>query len=357
MKKFILSLFLLFMCQAAALAATIKVQSQSDFTTENPPETLTVKAVTDLILDNGFIIINEGYTLKGDIVDVSSPKRLKRDASFAFILKEYTDNNGQTHAVDSLVKGKFTTKFDYKSVAKSAALGVGSYFVKGLSSAYATVEGAVKNEEGNRFKSGAISLYESTPISYVEKGEDIVIKKDQVFILNFKLKDEKDEPNYEYTEQEQSAKDIVSKAAQEGSKYAIKPVKSTENASSSEAEAIQNPTKNVQPEIKEFLPEKLAAGLVAEPYRQASKELGTTRESVLQTEDSVSEKYNENQQQQNLERQINRPAVPKNIEDQRINHSTSAEHLEEVLKSTYPTYTPAEIPSESLAPLELPFSN
>lgn len=330
MKKFILSLFLVFMCQAAALAATIKVQSQSDFTTENPPETLTVKAVTDLILDNGFIIINEGYTLKGDIVDVSSPKRLKRDASFAFILKEYTDNNGQTHAVDSLVKGKFTTKFDYKSVAKSAALGVGSYFVKGLSSAYATVEGAVKNEEGNRFKSGAISLYESTPISYVEKGEDIVIKKDQVFILNFKLKDEKDEPNYEYTEQEQSAKDIVSKAAQEGSKDAIKPVKSTENASSSEAEAIQNPTKNVQPEIKEFLPEKLAAGLVA---------------------------YNENQQQQNLERQINRPAVPKNIEDQRINHSTSAEHLEEVLKSTYPTYTPAEIPSESLAPLELPFSN
>ncbi len=113
----------------------------------------------------------------------------------------------------------------------------------------------------------------------------------------------------------------------------------------------------MQPEIKEFLPEKLAAGLVAEPYRQASKELGTTRESVLQTEDSVSKKYNENQQQQNLERQINRPAVPKNIEDQRINHSTSAEHLEEVLKSTYPTYTPAEIPSESLAPLELPFSN
>lgn len=81
MKKFILSLILLFMCQASVLAATIKVQSQSDFTTENPSETLTVKAVTDLILDDGFLIINEGYILKGDIVDVSSPKRLKRDAS------------------------------------------------------------------------------------------------------------------------------------------------------------------------------------------------------------------------------------------------------------------------------------
>ena len=241
MKKFILSLILLFMCQASVLAATIKVQSQSDFTTENPSETLTVKAVTDLILDDGFLIINEGYILKGDIVDVSSPKRLKRDASFAFILKEYTDNNGETHKVDSLVKGKFTTKFDYKSAAKSAALGVGSYFVKGLSSAYAAVEGAIKNEEGNRFKSGAISLYESTPISYVEKGEDIVIKKDQVFILNFKLKDEKDEPNYEYTEQDKSGENAVS----DDSKDSIKPVNSTDNASAAETETIQEPAENV----------------------------------------------------------------------------------------------------------------
>ena len=317
MKKFILSLILLFMCQASVLAATIKVQSQSDFTTENPSETLTVKAVTDLILDDGFLIINEGYILKGDIVDVSSPKRLKRDASFAFILKEYTDNNGETHKVDSLVKGKFTTKFDYKSAAKSAALGVGSYFVKGLSSAYAAVEGAIKNEEGNRFKSGAISLYESTPISYVEKGEDIVIKKDQVFILNFKLKDEKDEPNYEYTEQDKSGENAVS----DDSKDSIKPVNSTDNASAAETETIQEPAENVQTEIKEPLPEKPADNSVSEPSKQVPEELDKIQKPVPQAED-----------------QIHEP-------------------LAERMKSTYPAYTPAEIPSESLAPLELPFSN
>lgn len=353
MKKFILSLFLLFMCQAAALAATIKVQSQSDFTTENPPETLTVKAVTDLVLDDGFLIINEGYTLKGDIVDVSSPKRLKRDASFAFILKEYTDNNGETHKVDSLVKGKFTTKFDYKSAAKSAALGVGSYFVKGLSSAYAAVEGAIKNEEGNRFKSGAISLYESTPISYVEKGEDIVIKKDQVFILNFKLKDEKDEPNYEYTEQDKSGENAVS----DDSKDSIKPVNSTDNASAAETETIQEPAENVQTEIKEPLPEKPADNSVSEPSKQVPEELDKIQKPVPQAEDQIQETGNEIKKQQSSEPQMNKSVAPKNIEDQRINHSTSAEHLEEVLKSTYPAYTPAEIPSESLAPLELPFSN
>lgn len=353
MKKFILSLILLFMCQASVLAATIKVQSQSDFTTENPSETLTVKAVTDLILDDGFLIINEGYILKGDIVDVSSPKRLKRDASFAFILKEYTDNNGETHKVDSLVKGKFTTKFDYKSAAKSAALGVGSYFVKGLSSAYAAVEGAIKNEEGNRFKSGANSLYESTPISYVEKGEDIVIKKDQVFILNFKLKDEKDEPNYEYTEQDKSGENAVS----DDSKDSIKPVNSTDNASAAETETIQEPAENVQTEIKEPLPEKPADNSVSEPSKQVPEELDKIQKPVPQAEDQIQETGNEIKKQQSSEPQMNKSVAPKNIEDQRINHSTSAEHLEEVLKSTYPAYTPAEIPSESLAPLELPFSN
>lgn len=268
-------------------------------------------------------------------------------------MKEYTDNNGETHKVDSLVKGKFTTKFDYKSAAKSAALGVGSYFVKGLSSAYAAVEGAIKNEEGNRFKSGAISLYESTPISYVEKGEDIVIKKDQVFILNFKLKDEKDEPNYEYTEQDKSGENAVS----DDSKDSIKPVNSTDNASAAETETIQEPAENVQTEIKEPLPEKPADNSVSEPSKQVPEELDKIQKPVPQAEDQIQETGNEIKKQQSSEPQMNKSVAPKNIEDQRINHSTSAEHLEEVLKSTYPAYTPAEIPSESLAPLELPFSN
>ncbi len=205
MKKIIIALLSLFLFQMNVSAATIKVESMSDFTTENPPETLEVKAVTDLFLDDGVLIILEGNILKGNIVDVSSPKRLKRDASFAFVLTEYTDNDGKTHKVEQFVKGKFTTKFDYKSTAKSVALGIGNHFVKGISLGYHAVEGAVKNEEGSRLKSSAASVYESTPFSYVEKGEDIVIQKNQVFILNFKLKDDDDKPNYEYTLQEDAA--------------------------------------------------------------------------------------------------------------------------------------------------------
>ena len=68
-----------------------------------------------------------------------------------------------------------------------------------MSLGYNAVEGAVKNEQDNRFKSSVTSVYENSPVSYVEKGNEIEISKNQVFLLNFKIKCEKDNlPNYEY---------------------------------------------------------------------------------------------------------------------------------------------------------------
>ena len=72
-----------------------------------------------------------------------------------------------------------------KKIVESAALGVGGFFVKGLSTGVAAVEGAVKNEEGNVLKSTAVSVYQASPIAYVEKGQDLEIKNNQVFYLKF----------------------------------------------------------------------------------------------------------------------------------------------------------------------------
>ena len=194
MKKILLLSVILLISVMPVNAETLQVQALSEFNTENPPASIEVKAVSDMDLDEELLIM-DGYILKGNLVDVVSPKRLKRDATFSIVLTEYTDNNGQKHIIPpdgKQFKGKFTTKFDYKHAAKTAALSVGNFFLKGLSIGYAAVEGAVKNEEGNRVKSSAMSVYESTPISYVEKGTDIVILKDQVFCLKFKLKDEKE---------------------------------------------------------------------------------------------------------------------------------------------------------------------
>ena len=199
MKKILLILGVLIVVAVPANAEILKVQALSEFNTENPPSSIEVKAVSDMDLNEDLLIM-DGFILKGNLVDVVSPKRLKRDATFSFVLTEYTDNNGKKHVIDQngrQYKGKFTTQFNYKHAAKSAALSVGNFFLQGLSIGYAAVEGAVKNEEGNRVKSSAMSVYESTPISYVEKGEDIVILKDQVFCLKFKQKEDKKEINNE----------------------------------------------------------------------------------------------------------------------------------------------------------------
>lgn len=190
MKKIIYTFIALMFLQVSSLSATIKVEALNDFSTENPSESLAVKAVTPLELDD--IIIKPDYILTGDIVDVKPPKRLKRDARFSFVLTHYTDENGNFHSVKKGIKGKYTNRFDYKSAAKSAALGVGNHFLTGLSAGYYALEGAVKNEEDNRLKSSAVSVYENSPLSYVEKGEHLNISKNQIFILKFKLKDEED---------------------------------------------------------------------------------------------------------------------------------------------------------------------
>lgn len=200
-KIFILTILMLFVCQSS-FAKTIPVQALDDFSTENPPKNYSVRVLENLYLDEEKILFNGGDILEGKIVDVSSPKRLKRDANFTFVPVKCRSIDGNVNEIKGYYSAKYTTKLDRGGIAKSAALSVGNYFVKGLSMGYSAVEGAVKNEKDNRFKSSVNSLYESSPLSYVEKGHHIIIQKEQCFLLNFKIKHEQEEenlPNYEYT--------------------------------------------------------------------------------------------------------------------------------------------------------------
>lgn len=118
---------------------------------------------------------------------------------FTFV-PEVLKTDGKVIELKGYYPAKYTTKLNKGQMAKSAALSVGNHFVKGLSMGYSAIEGAVKNEQDNRLKSGAVSLYESSPLSYVEKGHEIEIAEEQIFLLNFKVKDVEDLPNYEYEE-------------------------------------------------------------------------------------------------------------------------------------------------------------
>lgn len=203
MKKFCWTIFLLLiMLSQPVLAKPIAVEALSDFTTENPPKEMSIKVLEDIAVDDTLTIKAETI-VDGNVVDVTDPKRLKRNASFTFVPTSYRDERGQVVVIKNYYPAKYTTKVNKGQLAKSAALGVGNFFVKGLSIGYSAVEGAIKNEKDNRFKSSVTEVYQDSPLSYVEKGEELVIEKGQLFFLNFKTKDdvpEEDKPNYEYTE-------------------------------------------------------------------------------------------------------------------------------------------------------------
>ena len=205
MKKFLLILSA-FLIINPVLAKTVKVEALSNFSTANPTKTWKLKVVDGFVADNG-IIVHAGTIFEGDITNVTSPKRLKRAASFTFVPHTYYDPQvGITKDVKRDFQGKYSSKTEMTAgnLAKKGALTAGNILVGSfVAPAVGLVEGAVKNDEGNRAKSAVISAYENTPLSYASKGKDLEFKKGQIFIMNFKLKTEEEQvednkPNYSY---------------------------------------------------------------------------------------------------------------------------------------------------------------
>ena len=167
MKKFCWTIFLLLiMLSQPVLAKPIAVEALSDFTTENPPKEMSIKLLEDIAVDDTLTIKAETI-VDGNVVDVTDPKRLKRNASFTFVPTSYKDERGQVVVIKNYYPAKYTTKVNKGQLAKSAALSVGNFFVKGLSIGYSAVEGAIKNEKDNRFKSSVTEVYQDSPLSYV----------------------------------------------------------------------------------------------------------------------------------------------------------------------------------------------
>ncbi|MDR1168699.1 MAG: hypothetical protein LBK53_07425 [Heliobacteriaceae bacterium] len=178
-------------------AEIIQVEALQDFTTEKPSKTMQVKIKSDICFD-GEQIIPQGTELIGTVFDVKSPKRLKRNASFSFIPTDYIDQSGQIALIKNKYIGIYTAPVDKSKILKTAALTAGNIFITpGFSTGVNLFKGAVKNEDGNRLKSGITEAYKDSPLSYTEKGTDIYIKKGEVFLLNF-FEAEINEPNYQY---------------------------------------------------------------------------------------------------------------------------------------------------------------
>ena len=207
MKKVLLILSILILVSIQpVIAKNIKVQALDNFSTTNPSRTWSVRLVDNVTTKDGTILY-AGSEIYGNIVGVTDPKRLKRNASFTFVPQKYYDaHTQQSYTVTRNFEGKYSSLTDISagSLVKTGAIAAGNHFISGfIGPSIALVEGVVKNEEGNRAKSAVVSVYESTPLSYASKGKELKIKKGQVFVMNFKLHGEEEQeqnlPNYSYT--------------------------------------------------------------------------------------------------------------------------------------------------------------
>ena len=186
LKKIYILLVILVINISCAMADAIPVESLSDFSTANNPKMISVRLLENVQLDK-YTLLKKGYIVQGKITDIREPHRLKRDASFSFVPLNFQNESDKIINISNYYVARYTTKIDTSELAKSAALGIGNHFVKGISMGVRAVEGAVENEEGNRIKSSAVALYENSPVSYIEKGEDVVISKGEIFYLKFKI--------------------------------------------------------------------------------------------------------------------------------------------------------------------------
>ena len=185
MKK-LLALFIL-LAGLPVCARNIKVVALDDFSTEKPTKTWNLMIAETFTVDNQYTI-SQGSTLHGKITKVKAPTRGKRNASFVFVPTELV-MNGETYPIKRRFNGKYSSlnSISAGDLAKKGAIFAGSKIINStFGPAVALVEGAVKNEEGNVVKSAAVSVYNSTPLSYTNKGHELVIHKGDLFTMSFK---------------------------------------------------------------------------------------------------------------------------------------------------------------------------
>ena len=194
MKKILILVCLLFLQVQAA--QNIHVKSLEEYNSILPSETLKVEVLDDSFL--GDIPIVKGDILNCSLSKVKTPKRAKIDAKIYFQILSYEDSKG-VHELQNKVIAKYAIRvlskanikeIPKKDIAVSTVGLVGEFFVTGFSDAVSFVDGAIENKEENRLKSGLKKAYDDSILSYVEYGQEIIIKEGDRFYLVAKVVEE-----------------------------------------------------------------------------------------------------------------------------------------------------------------------
>lgn len=196
MKKLFYTVMLLFFTAIAVQAETVTGIAYFPFSTEKPTTTFCVKLNQPVALSET-VDAKENDYLYGNVVKVVDGQRGKRMGYFEFNPTYLANGHGleQTLTDKTLrVKVSFYKPFDPKAAAKNLAengaetaasmilkipmLSQGVSFIKGVANP--------DEESSNRITSGFKKVYKDSPLSYMEKGEPLIIQKGQEVKLNFK---------------------------------------------------------------------------------------------------------------------------------------------------------------------------
>ena len=187
MKKIILSFFIMIITTLSSNAETIIGTALTDFSTATPKEYFAVKIDEGFTVDN-FKTYNKDTIFYGKIIKVENGKRGKRMGYFVFSPTHYADAKG-SYIMDKKnqqIKVSFYKPFDKEHAMKSIA-NTGVTTAAGqllgiplLSQSISFIKGVVKPEENtNRVVSGVKKVYKDSPLTLVEKGDELIIHPGQ----------------------------------------------------------------------------------------------------------------------------------------------------------------------------------
>ena len=166
-------------------AETITGIALTDFSTANPKSTFTVKTNEGFSVNNLYYY-KPGTIFHGRVIKVVNGQIGKRKGYFVFqpthTLKYEEWANVER---DMYIKVSFYKPFDKKQAAKNLA-NIGLTTAAGkilhvpvLSQGISFVKGVKNAENGERIVSGVKQVYEDSPLSYVEKGDEFKVTEGQ----------------------------------------------------------------------------------------------------------------------------------------------------------------------------------
>lgn len=172
--------------------------SLSEISTTKPiQEYITIQVPSQEIFGTGIALENEAM-LRARVTKVQPARRGKMAGYIDTVLVAYSVPSMENKAVNVSEKNlqmrvKMYSEKDFKGLAQTAATTVvGHVFeIPFLSQGVAAVKGAVNPIEGeSRIKSAGIGVYESTPLKFINKGQELEAGQGTKLTLSFKVEEE-----------------------------------------------------------------------------------------------------------------------------------------------------------------------